>query len=170
MPRPLYGLFTVLHGPRIQNGVPVAPRLFAHEWMYGEESFSDWINDLYNTNKALLPYVFANKLERTARATRDHEENLCSLIEDGYDPLYDDPFLPFNGYERAFTDIITYINRLLPEERTDWFIATLTRSLEKRLRIAHEMAEVRVRDGFARRLEQLRAVSGPNGGVQTPDR
>ncbi|CAE6437832.1 unnamed protein product [Rhizoctonia solani] len=149
--------FSVSAPPRV---IPTAlPRLFAPEWTYGVSSFSDWIEDCYESNKEALPYVIATKLEKTVRSTLAHEEKLSSCVEEGCDPLYANPFYAYNGYVAALADLTAYIDRLLPQEKNDPFIATLTRTFEKRRQIAHELAEARVQDGFARRIQQIRTSS-----------
>ncbi|KDN49885.1 hypothetical protein RSAG8_01950, partial [Rhizoctonia solani AG-8 WAC10335] len=113
----------------------------------------------YQTNKGTLAYVFTAKLEKTIRATLAHERSLSLFVEDGCDPLYADPFYAYNGYVVAFADITAYISRLLPEEQGDPLIVTLTRALKKRTQIAFDLAEARVKDGFAKRAQQMRASS-----------
>ncbi|KAH7341250.1 hypothetical protein B0J17DRAFT_714446 [Rhizoctonia solani] len=165
-------LYTIRPGARSRhpNIVLQASRFVAREWLFGSESFSDWISDFYNTNKEAIPYVFATKLEKTARATIKLEEDLSSAVQDGYDPLDADPFVAYNDYVETFADITSYIRRLLPEERRDPFVVTLTRALERRTQIALEVAETRVQGGFARRVEQMRSGSNANHGVDELER
>ncbi|KAJ1308072.1 hypothetical protein OPQ81_002138 [Rhizoctonia solani] len=167
-------LLNIPTGPRTRRPHPaptiLASGLMVREWAYGIESFSDWINYMYEANKQILPYVFANKLQRTARVTIAHEEHISSLLADGCDPLHPDPFSPYNGYVLAFADITAYISRLLPEEKDELFVATLSRMLEKRSQIALDMAEARVQNGLARRLERMRASPNANGGLNRSSR
>ncbi|KAL5634451.1 hypothetical protein ACGC1H_002491 [Rhizoctonia solani] len=164
-------IFSVSAPPRTMHLHPTTlPRLFTPEWSYGVHSFSDWIEDCYESNKEALPYVFATKLEKTVRSILAHEERLPSCVEDGCDPLYADPFYAYNGYVAALADITAYIDRLLPQEKNDPFIATLTRTFEKRRQIAYGLAEARVKEGFARRIQQIRTSSNATRGFNDVER
>ncbi|KDN40236.1 hypothetical protein RSAG8_08299, partial [Rhizoctonia solani AG-8 WAC10335] len=127
---------------------------YAPEWVYGAVSFSDWITNYYEYNKVVIPYVFGANLQKTIRATVEHEECLADIAEfgDGGDPFYANRFFAYNGYVAAFVHFTAYIQRLLPEEQTHPFIATLTRAFANRTQVSLDMAEGRIRDDPARRI------------------
>ncbi|CAE6457195.1 unnamed protein product [Rhizoctonia solani] len=133
----------------LQNPGPVdlEPQFIIHEWT-PNESFSVWIKGVYDTNKERLPYVFSSQLSKAVGFTVKYEESLESLTEDDWNHINHGPFFLYQGYKCAFSSIITYISRLLPEEQEDSFIATLTRSFDKRLKVAHEIDVNQTKGGF----------------------
>ncbi|KAF8704548.1 hypothetical protein RHS03_05961, partial [Rhizoctonia solani] len=159
LPEHLFGIIPeALRNPRVVDPEPLSIR----EWNPATESITQWIKGVHTTTDGMTSLQLSIYLGHTAEATSKHEKRVTSIRQAFQDPLDPDAFFVHEGYKKAFGGILDYIGRLLPEEQEHEFIATIVRSLNKRLDMAFEEAEARVMNSFYQKVKIKRTLLGMN--------
>ncbi|KAF8751719.1 hypothetical protein RHS01_08496 [Rhizoctonia solani] len=139
LPEHLFGIIPeALRNPRVVDPEPLSIR----EWNPATESITQWIKGVHTTTDGMTSLQLSIYLGHTAEATSKHEKRVTSIRQAFQDPL--DP------------------DALLPEEQEHEFIATIVRSLNKRLDMAFEEAEARVMNSFYQKVKIKRTLLGMN--------
>ncbi|CAE6457202.1 unnamed protein product [Rhizoctonia solani] len=134
-----------------RNATMMSPLIY-RDWKERRETFSGYLQFLYDKNKEVFPYVFKHErliiprsqLANTIEMTRQHESIINNLKEMGQDPLSLDPYFIYNGYQEAFKGLLDCFRGGNCNEIDEEFKMGLLMGMSRKMTIAHSQALERI--------------------------